>query len=146
MPDPASTTARGDAVAVVERWIGTFDGGWPSDVTFDELLTPDAWFVEHPSLVNPAGGERDVAAMRAGVVAAQGLLVEQRYDVDGHVVEGDEVMTRMRWRGTLATDAAAWKAGTVLTAYCVAHYTLRAGKIARIEQYDCYASPRPPRP
>ncbi|MCW2926982.1 MAG: hypothetical protein JWM86_950 [Thermoleophilia bacterium] len=137
---------RAEAIALVERWIDSFNGGWPTDETFDELLTADAVFVERPNLVNPAGSERDIPAMRAGVAAGQGLLADQRYDIDGHVVDGDTVATRMRWRGTLAINAAAWKAGTVLSAFCVAHYTLRDGRIARIEQHDCYGAPQPPAP
>jgi hypothetical protein len=35
-------------------------------------------------------------------------------------------------------DAGSWTAGTVLQAWCVAHYTLRNGRLAHIQQHDCY--------
>jgi hypothetical protein len=50
----------------------------------------------------------------------------------------------MRWTGELAIDAGAWAAGTVMAAWCVAHYRLAQGRIVHIEQHDCYEQPTPP--
>ena len=44
----------------------------------------------------------------------------------------------------LAIDAGPWQKGTRLTAWCVAHFTLRDGRIAHIEQHDCYEPPVAP--
>ena len=41
----------------------------------------------------------------------------------------------------LAVDAGPWRAGTRMAAWCVAHYRLAAGRIAHIEQHDCYEEP-----
>jgi ketosteroid isomerase-like protein len=125
-------------VAVVERFLAAFDRRWPTEAELDELLAPDVRFVERPNLVSPRGGERDAAAIRAGVEAGRTLLAWQRYEVRDHVASGDVVVTRMRWSGELAIDAGPWPKGTTLSAWCVAHYRLADGRIAEIEQHDCY--------
>ena len=61
-----------------------------------------------------------------------------------HLPAGDTVVTRFRWSGELAIDAGPWRKGTTLNAWCVAHYRLCDGKIAEIEQHDCYDAPLPP--
>src|SRR4051812_39878890 len=132
------------AVAIVERWLAVFDRRWPSKAELDELLAPDARFVEHPNLVSPRGGERDREAMEAGIEAGRELLAWQSYEPLGHVVSGDTVATRLRWSGELAIDAGPWAKGTRLTAWCVAHYELRDGRIATIEHHDCYEPPVAP--
>ena len=132
------------AVAIVERWLEVFDRRWPSKAELDELLTPDARFVEHPNLVSPRGGERDREAMEAGIEAGRELLAWQADEPLGHVVSGDTVATRLRWSGELAIDAGPWAKGTRLTAWCVAHYELRDGRIASIEHHDCYEPPAVP--
>jgi SnoaL-like domain len=72
------------------------------------------------------------------------LLAWQSYEVRDHVASGDTVVTRMRWSAELAADAGPWPAGTRMSAWCVAHYRLVAGRIVRIEQHDCYEQPLPP--
>jgi ketosteroid isomerase-like protein len=132
-------------VAVVERFLAAFDRRWPTGAELDELLHPDVTFVERPNLVNPAGSERDAAAIRAGAEAGRALLAWQSYTARDHVAASDRVVTRMRWEGELAVDAGPWPAGTQLTAWCVAHYRLDGGRIVEIEQHDCYEPARPPR-
>lgn len=140
----ADDTRRTAAIAVVERWLGCFDDGWPSDAELDELLTPDVRFVERPNVFNQEGSDRDRATMLHGLEVGRSLLASQGFEPIAHVVEGDVVATRMRWHGELAQDAGPFRAGTKLTAWCVAHYTLRDGRIAHIEQHDCYETPIPP--
>ena len=88
--------------------------------------------------------ERDRAGMEAGIAAGREVLAWQSYEPLGHVVSGDTVVTRLLWKGELAIDAGPWEKGTRLTAWCVAHFTLRDGRIAHIEQHDCYEPPVPP--
>ncbi len=137
-PAAASDADRLAAIRVVERWLEAFDRRWPEPEELDELVTDDVELVERPNLVSPHGGRRDHAAMLAGVEAGRALLAWQSYEVGRHVVEGDEVVTTFRWEGELAIDVGAWTAGTRLGAWCCAAYRLRDGRIARIEQYDCY--------
>ena len=71
-----------------------------------------------------------------------GLVLRwQRYEVRDHVQTGATVATRIDWSGELAIDVRGWPAGTILRAHCVAHYDVHDGRIARIEQHDCYESP-----
>lgn len=46
--------------------------------------------------------------------------------------------------GELAVTAGPWPAGGRVSAWCVAHYRLVDGRIAEIEQHDCYDQERPP--
>jgi ketosteroid isomerase-like protein len=133
-------------IHVVERFLAAFTGRWPTEAELDELLAPDVVFVERPNLLSPAGSERDAAATRAGIAKGRQVLARQAYEVRDHVASGDTVVTRMRWSGELAAEVGEWPAGTRLTAWCVGHYRLAAGRIARIEQHDCYEAPVPPPP
>jgi hypothetical protein len=137
--------AEARAVAIVERWFATFHHRWPEAAELDEMLTPDAHFVERPNLVSPGVRERDRAGMEAGIAAGREVLAWQSYEPLDHVVSGDTVVTRLLWKGELAIDAGQWEKGTLLTAWCVAHFALREGRIAHIEQHDCYEPPVPPR-
>jgi ketosteroid isomerase-like protein len=131
-------------VATVQRWLDVFNAGWPTEDDLDELITPDVRFIQRPNLVDPTGSDRDAAATRAGLQAGRALLAWQRYEVRDHLPAGDTVVSRFRWTGQLAIDAGPWVKGTTLRAWCVAHYRLRGGKIAEIEQHDCYDAPVPP--
>ena len=134
-----------DTIAVVERFLALFDRRWPTPEELDELLTPDVTMIERPNLLKPAGGSRDAEGMRAGIDAGRRLLAWQMYEPRDHVASGDTVVTRMRWSGELAVDAGPWPAGTRLSAWCVAHYQIKNGRIASVEQHDCYDAPVPPR-
>lgn len=136
--------SRHAAIALVERWLGSFDDGWPTDAELDEMLTPDVRFLERPNIFNQAGSDRDRATMLTGLEVGRSLLSAQRFEPLAHLYDGDVVATRMRWSGELAQDAGPFRAGTKLTAWCVAHYTLRDGRIAHIEQHDCYETPVAP--
>jgi ketosteroid isomerase-like protein len=142
MSNTADRTAEN--VALVERFLAAFDGRWPTEAELGQLLSPDARFVERPNLVNPTGSERDATAMRAGIETGRRLLAYQHYEVRDHIAQGDVVVTRMRWTAELAIDAGPWTTGTRMSAWCVARYRLQDGRIAEIEQHDCYDPPTPP--
>lgn len=129
---------------VVERFLASLTRRWPDDAEIDAMLDPGVRFVERPSMVDPVGGERDLAQMKAGIAAGRALLAWQEYAVQDHVVSGDTVVTRFRWSGELAADTGPWAAGTRLDAWCVAHYVVRDGRIVHIEQHDCFEQPVPP--
>src|SRR5262249_34056516 len=67
-------------VGVVERFLAAFDRRWPTEDELDELLAPGVRFVERPNLINPAGSERDLRAMRAALVRGRKLLAWQSYE------------------------------------------------------------------
>lgn len=132
------SSSAGTPGAVVDAWLAAFNDRWPTHDEVRALVTADVVFVERPNLVNPGGSARDLAGILAGVDAGGALLRWQRYEVRDHIVAGSDVVTRMRWVGELAIDAGPWSAGTVLKAWCVAHYHLDGARIERIEQHDCY--------
>lgn len=136
---------RDAKVATVERWITAFNDGWPSDELLDEVLHDEVEFLERPNVFNPTGTTRDRDAMLHGIKLGQEILESQAYEPISHVVEGDMVVSRMRWTGTLSTDAGPFKAGSRLTAWSVAHFTLNDGRITRIIQHDCYEPAKPPK-
>jgi ketosteroid isomerase-like protein len=142
MHDADRSTAQN--IEVVERFLAAFDHRWPTEDELVALVDPDVRFVERPNLINPTGSDRDAAEMRASLEQGRELLAWQSYEVRDHVADGDTVATRLRWSGELAVDAGPWSTGTRLTAWCVAHYQLAAGRIVRIEQHDCYEQPSSP--
>lgn len=141
---PDTTSAEARNVAHVERFLAAFTRRWPSGAELDELLAPDVRLVDRPNLLNPRGGDRDAAAVRAGIEAGKALLAWQAYEVRDHVARGDLVVSRLCFTGELAIDAGDWPRGTLLRAWCVAHYRFADGRIAEIEQHDAYEAPVPP--
>jgi ketosteroid isomerase-like protein len=127
---------------VVERFLAAFDRRWPTDGELRELLDQDLEFIEHPNLLKPGGGRRGFAETLAGALAGPSVLRWQRYDVQQHLQTAATVATRVLWTGELAVDLGEWRAGTQLRAHCVGHYDVRDGRIVRIEQHDCYETPR----
>jgi ketosteroid isomerase-like protein len=59
-------------------------------------------------------------------------------------VAGGAGATRVRWTGTLAVDAGPLPAGTRMEAHSAMWFTVRDGRIARQENYDCFTAPSPP--
>ncbi|MET0781133.1 MAG: nuclear transport factor 2 family protein, partial [Microbacterium sp.] len=85
----------------------------------------------------------DLAAMIAGSDRGAALLSAQEYKVhDIHEI-GDLVIARLTWTGTVAVDAGPLTAGQQLVAHIAQFVTVRDGRIARIETFDCY-EPLPP--
>jgi ketosteroid isomerase-like protein len=114
-----TTEARdspGENIHVVERFLAAFIRRWPTQDELTTLVAPDVVFVERPNLMNPAGSERDAAAMRAGIERGRELLAWQAYEVRDHVASRETVVTRMRWSGDLSVDAGPWRSGTRMAA------------------------------
>ena len=115
---------------VVRRYFAVVADLGSTGEQLDELLHPDAVFVEFPNAIAPEGHERDVAATMRGFAAGKQRLSAQRIDVHEILVAGDRAAVRSTWRGTIdATEVIAHMAGWV---------TVRDGRILRHETYDCY--------
>jgi ketosteroid isomerase-like protein len=127
-----------DPAAVVDRYLTVVADLDADPEALAAMLDPSAGFVEHPNLVVPSGRKRDAAAARAAREHSRRLLARHRFDVREHIVAGDRVVTRAAWTGTLAIDAGDWPAGTELRAECCMVFTVRDGRIASQENYDCY--------
>jgi ketosteroid isomerase-like protein len=125
---------------IIERYLSLIAD--PSDDVerIAELLDDDMRFVEQPNLVNPRGSTRDVAAVLTSVAHGRRLLESQHFKVVDHVVAGDTIATRVIWTGTPALDAPPFRAGSCIRADSFMHFTLRDGRIAHQENYDCFHS------
>ena len=115
---------------IVDRYLQAVTARSPAQL--EAIAHPDYAFREWPNAINPRGGERDLAASRAGLEHAQTLLTEHSFHVHEHHVCGVTVVSRMTWRGTLAAT------GQELTAHISQYNTVRDGRILRTESYDCY--------
>jgi ketosteroid isomerase-like protein len=127
-----------DPTATVERYLALIADLDADPGAFERLVHPDARFVERPCLVSPRGQQRDRAAAWAGLARGRDLLSAQRIEVRDHFVAGDRVVTRAVWTGTLARAAGPLPAGAELRADCSMFFTVRDGRIAAQENFDCY--------
>ena len=122
----------------IDRYLALIADPTADPADFTHLLDPDMRFIEHPNLFSPRGSERNPAQMLASLAEGRQLLRDQRFDVVDHLVAGDRVATRVVWTGTLATAAPPFAAGARLRADSSMYFTLRGGRIARQENYDCF--------
>jgi ketosteroid isomerase-like protein len=123
-----------EPTAVIERYFALIADPDSDPGQIADLLAADMRFVERPNLVYPGGTERDPAQVLESVERGRELLREQRLDVVDHVVDGDRVVTRVVWNGTLAN-------GSRMRADSSMHFTVRDGRIAWQENYDCFHVP-----
>jgi ketosteroid isomerase-like protein len=127
---------------IIERYLSLIADPSVDVERIAELLDDDMRFVERPNLVNPRGSTRDVAQLLTSVAQGRQLLEAQHFEIVDHVVAGDTVATRVIWTGTPAVDAPPFRAGSCIRADSFMHFTLRDGRIAHQENYDCF-HPRP---
>ena len=120
-----------EPTAVIDRYLSLIADPSSEPGQIGELLAPGMRFVERPNLVNPGGTERSSVQMLKSLERGRELVHDQRFDVLDHLVAGDRVVTRAVWTGTLAD-------GSRLRADSSMHFTLRDGRIARQENYDCF--------
>jgi ketosteroid isomerase-like protein len=123
---------------IIERYLSLIADPSAGVERIAELLDADMRFVERPNLVNPRGSTRDVAQVLTSVGHGRSLLEAQRFDIVDHVVAGDTIATRVVWTGTLAVDAPPYRAGSCIRADSFMRFTLRDGRIAQQENYDCF--------
>jgi ketosteroid isomerase-like protein len=124
--------------AIIERYLALITDPTADPADLSDMLDPEMRFIEHPNLFSPRGSERDPAQMIASLEQGRQLLRDQRFDVVDHLVAEDEVVTRVIWTGTLAVAAPPFAAGARLRADSSMHFTIRDGRIARQENYDCF--------
>ncbi len=127
-------TESADALLALHRAIerGTHGSALAAHFT-DDVIT-----LEHPNLVAPTGGAHGLQEMLDGSERGAALLSSQQYDVHSLQEIGDLVIARLTWTGTVAVDAGPLTAGQRLVAHIAQFVTVREGRIARIETFDCY--------
>lgn len=126
-----------DAASTVTAFYTAIEQGRHGD-ELSEYLAADAITWEHPNVLVPGGRLSDRAAMLAASSAGASLLTRQRYEIHWLREVDDTVAVRLTWRGTVAADAGPFHAGQELTAHIAQFVTVRDGRIAEIETYDCY--------
>lgn len=121
----------------VRRFLDALESG----VVGEELAahwTGDVETITHPNALAPSGSRADRAAMIAASRSGAALLSHQRYEIHDLRAVDDLVIARITWTGEVAADAGGLRAGQTLTAQLAQFFDLRAGRIARIETFDCY--------
>ena len=94
------------------------------------IVEPDAVFTERPNPISPSGHMRTLDETIAGFEAGKSRLTAQSIQIHEVLVAGDRAAVRSTWRGTIgATEIVAHLAGFV---------TVREGRIAAHETFDCY--------
>ena len=122
---------------LVQRFIRAIESGTHGDALL-EFLHPDVEQVDHPSLMNPRGGRRELAEILAASTAGAGMIDEQRYDVRRVVASGDDVVVQVDWRGRVAQSLGTGPVGTRLHSNSVISFGIDGDRIRRVEAYDCY--------
>src|SRR4051794_37508970 len=132
MSDP-----RGE-VNLVLRYYETVADLGSSEEDLAALLAPDVKIVEHPNLLTPRGASRDLEETLAGFKSGKALLSEQNIEILSTICEGEKVVVRSTWRGTIGIDALPFRKGQELVAHAVGVLRVRDGKITHHETFDCY--------
>lgn len=101
-------------------------------------FTEDAITVEHPNLVAPHGGRYDVPTMLAGSERGAALLSGQKYCIHSIDEVNSMVVARLTWTGTVRAAAGPFQSRQQLTAHIAQFATVKDGRIAHLETFDCY--------
>lgn len=133
-----TTTEAVDVESTVRAYYAIVGDLASTEADLDALLDTGICVVEQPNALLPHGATRDRAAVLAGFRAGKHLLQAQQLDVLDVLVNGDRAAVRARWSGTIGVAAGGFAAGTVLVAHIAAFVTVRAGRVAMHETFDCY--------
>ena len=106
------------------------------------FFTDDMQNIEHPNLLFPEGRRSVLAEVLRASERAPQLIAQQRYEVRELLVVGDRVAARISWSGVLKVGFGSFAAGDTLRAEIAQFVTVRDGRIAEKQTYDCYASGR----
>lgn len=105
----------------------------------DGFFATDIKQIEFPNAFKPKGDARDLAALKADLEKAKGIIDGQRYEVTKTLADDSSVMFEMVWTGTMAIDIPPLKAGQNLRANCIAVFDFEEGKVTGLRNYDCFA-------
>lgn len=123
--------------SVIRSYLAAIESGATGDA-LARFFTPDATQVELPNLLNPRGGQSDLAAILARAEQGKKLLRSQRFDVRSEIVQGSKVAVEAVWSGTLEVPLGTLAAGETLRAHFAMFFELRDGRICAQRNYDCF--------
>ena len=130
--------ATADALSVVRAYYAVVADLASSEADLAALLAPELRVIEHPNALIPTGAARNREQTLAGFAAGKALLAEQSFVIHEAVATAGTVAVRATWSATVARDRGGFTAGTRLTAHVASFLTVRDGRIARHETFDCY--------
>lgn len=130
---------RDETLDFLKRYLRAVEEGGGAERA-EEFYTPDALLIEHPNKLAPKGVMRDLAEIVEAGRRGRALLERQRNELESAVIEGDRAALTLRWTGVFKVDVPqlGLKAGDALHARFAQFYTLRDGRIARQETFDCF--------
>jgi ketosteroid isomerase-like protein len=126
-----------EAIEVVRRFVRMVEERAPFEA-IAELLHEDVVQREWPNKLFPRGAQRDRAAMGQASQRGRQALSAERYEVRHAAASGETVALQIEWSGTLAVPYGEMAVGHVLRAHIAMFFQVRDGRIASIENYDCY--------
>jgi ketosteroid isomerase-like protein len=130
---------RDQTLDFLKRYLRAVEEGGGADRA-EEFYTADALLIEHPNKLAPKGVTRDLTAIIEAGKRGQAMLDRQTNELESAVIEGDRAALTLRWTGVFKIDVPqlGLKAGDALRARFAQFYTLRDGRIARQETFDCF--------
>jgi ketosteroid isomerase-like protein len=131
MPTPAEQAN----LELVRRYFAAL-----GDAPGDELAfyAPDIVQEEYPNRFLPGGARRDLAAIREAAERGRAVMASQEFELVNAIASGNVVAIEARWAGTLAIDAGAVPAGTVMRAHFGVFFEFRDGRVVAQRNYDCF--------
>jgi ketosteroid isomerase-like protein len=122
---------------IVKEYLAAIEAGAVGDA-LARFFTADVVQEELPNRLVPQGARRDLGGLLDSAARGQKVMSAQRYELLSSVESGDTVALEVRWTGTLAVPFGTLPAGGEMRARFAMFIELRAGKIARQRNYDCF--------
>ena len=102
------------------------------------LFSADFTHREFPNRLNPKGRTLTRPELKAAMLQASELLVEQRYLIRHALAAGDEVALEVDWCGSFKVPFGKTPAGEPLRASFGMFLTFEDGRITSQRNYDCF--------
>ncbi|MEM6610174.1 MAG: nuclear transport factor 2 family protein [Pseudomonadota bacterium] len=104
----------------------------------DRFFATDVEQIEWPNLFKPGGERRDLAALKADIEKAKGVMHGQRYEIKREIASNDCVVLEMVWSGVAVKEIGPLQKGQKLNAHCVAVFDFENGQVVGLRNYDCF--------
>jgi ketosteroid isomerase-like protein len=124
-----------------ESWLRALERGVCGSA-LAPFFTADMVNIEHPNLLFPDGKHSPLVDVLRASERALHVIERQHYEVRELLVVGDRVAARVSWSGVLKVGFGSFAPGDTLRAEIAQFVTVRDGRIAENQTYDCYASGR----
>jgi len=118
----------------VRRLIEATTATEPDEAAASALLAPDLQHVTHPNAFFPTGAVEDREAMLTAARLGRAQMASQHWEIH-EIAEtsAGAVVVRATFTGVLVQGF-----GVTLKAEVAAFYTVREGRVSRIETFNCF--------